>query len=98
MVLAAARDLSKPFYTATIQTSTVWSKTLALQAIRRFLLDEITYEEVDDALSWFEDNYPTCRKAVMQLRCCLWLEEFVEYEQRLNICARHVLRLSHALK
>lgn len=94
-------QITTPFQRAGIQTASIsysFTKVSALHLIRRFLLDEISLEEAEKALEWLEDEYPTCRKLLMQLRCCMLLEEFVEYEQRLSVCARHFINLKIALK
>lgn len=98
MFIAYTPTICNSFRTVSVTKIKRSTKTTALEVVRRYLLDEVPYDEVDMALCWLEDEYPLCRKTLMQLRCCFLYEELMEYEEHLAICARHVLDLRCALK
>lgn len=82
MHAAQSQLIHQAFNNVTISWPKVWTKALAIEAVRRFLTEDLPYPEAEEALSWLEDEYPTSRQVIRRLRCCIMFEEFFEYEQQ----------------
>ena len=93
MNLAPIPTISTPFNLIRLTERRNEKNRDKLHAIRCFLKDEGTYEEVMVSLDWLEEEYPCARRTIRKIRCYLIFEEFFEYEVRLSVFASCIREL-----